>query len=549
MKKIFTLLLAALGCATANSQAILNEVYAIPGSARQEFFEFYNNSTLPVSMDNYTIVTYFEEGGQKGFYVLDLPALLIDAQGFFVGSSSLPFNYQGVSNSSNSQFSWNDLAFLAANNGYIKKWVMGNTVPAIIDGNAAYDLAPVPANFNDFFNKIGGSGATYNVFVFQNGIVKNIFLGGTGGDTFLPTYIVGLPSLYVDMAGTAPDFTINFSSYATANPEYVTQDVGSDNGYIRLRDGYCNTWTKSSAQVNHSPMVSNGGDEVEVDGEISVSAAILRGSAASGSTVNYDVVAGPSVEFPLTLYVYLDNGTVFGELDVNDTFLETKVENTVTDGAFSTIFQPYTENILIQTMTSAGCIDNIVFIPNVGVLPVKLISFEGKKTVQGNTLNWTVAENESGKLFEIEKSNDGRNFTKLNIKNTTNRSGSEQYSFTDANASSASYYRMKLVDRSGKSFYSNVVFIGSNTTNKPGITLAVNPVESYLSFTYAASTNSMTTINVYSTSGAKVLSQRMNLIQGNNTIAIAADGRLYTGAYILEVTNDKEISRAKFIKR
>jgi hypothetical protein len=93
------------------------------------------------------------------------------------------------------------------------------------------------------------------------------------------------------------------------------------------------------------------------------------------------------------------------------------------------------------------------------------------------------------------------------------------------------------------------VFIGSNTTNKPGITLAVNPVESYLSFTYAASTNSMTTINVYSTSGAKVLSQRMNLIQGNNTITIAADGRLYTGAYILEVTNDKEISRAKFIKR
>jgi hypothetical protein len=549
MKKIFTFFITLFGWATVNAQAILNEVYAIPGSARQEFFEFYNNASFPVSMDNYTIVTYFEEGGQKGFYVLDLPALFISARGFFVGSSSLPFNYQGVSNSTSSQFSWNDIAFLAANNGYLKKWVLGNTVAAAIDGNADYDLAPVPANFNDFFNKIGGSGATYNVFVYQNGVARNIFLGGTGGATFLPDYIVGLPSLYVDMSGTSPDFTIDFSTYASANPEYVTQDVGSDNGYIRLRDGYCNTWTKSSAQVNHSPMVSNGGDEVEVNGEISVSAVIARGTEASGSTVNYDVVAGPSTEFPITLYVYLDNGSVLGELDVNDTFLETKVENTVTDGAFSTVFVPYTENILIQTMTSAGCIDNIVFIPNVGVLPVKLISFEGTGTEHSNILKWTVAENESGKFFEIEKSIDGRNFTKLSIKNATNKSGAEEYSFTDGNASSTAYYRIKIIDKSAKSFYSNILFIGSKKANASGISLRMNPVESYLSFTYASSVNSMATINIYNTSGAKVLTQKTSMAQGDNKITIAADGKLYTGAYILEVANDKENSRIKFIKR
>jgi hypothetical protein len=549
MKKIFTLFITAFGWATVHAQAILNEVYAIPGSARQEFFEFYNNASYPVSMDNYSIVTYFEEGGQKGFYVLDLPAQFIAARGFFVGSSSLPFNYQGVANSTNSQFSWNDAAFLAANNGYLRKWVVGNTVPETIDGNASYDLAPVPANFNDFFNKIGGGGATYNVFVYQNGVVKNIFLGGTGGETFLPTYIVDLPSLNVDMSGSSPDFTIDFSTYATANPEYVTQDVGSDNGYIRLRDGYCNSWTKSSAQISHSPMSTNGGDDVEVDGEISVSSVIVRGSALSGSTVNYDAVAGPSTEFPLTLYVYLDNGTVMGELDVNDTFLESKVENTVSDGAFSTVFFPYTENILIQTMTSAGCIDNIVFIPNVGVLPVKLVSFEGTNTDQGNTLKWTVAENESGNYFEIEKSIDGRNFTRLNTSSATDRAGKEQYNFTDARASAASYYRIKIIDKTAKSFYSNTVYIGSKKQNSSGIRLIANPVESYLSFTYNSPAGSLATISIYNTAGTKVLSQKQGLVQGNNSITIPADGRLYTGAYILELTNDKENSRIKFIKR
>jgi hypothetical protein len=549
MKKIFTLLLTALGWTTANAQAILNEVYAIPGSARQEFFEFYNNASSPVSMDNYTMVTYFEEGGQKGFYVLDLPALIVSSRGFLVGSSSLPFNYQGVTNSTNSQFSWNDAAFLAANNGYLRKWVISNTVSAAIDGNVNYDLAPVPPNFNDFFNKIGGSGATYNIFVFQNGVIKNIFLGGTGGSTFLPTYIMGLPDLHVDMAGASPDFTINFSTYANANPEYVIQDVGSDNGYIRLRDGFCNSWTKSSAQVNHSPMTSNGGVEVDVDGEISVSAIIVRGNATSGSTVNYDVVAGPTTEFPVTLNLYLDNGTVFGELDASDTFLEAKVENTVADGAFSTAFQPYTANILIQTLTSAGCIDNIAFIPNVGVLPIKLLSFEGKKTEHGNTVKWAVAENESGKLFEIEKSMDGRNFTKIQGTYASNKPGVEEYSFTDANASSACYYRIKLVDKAAKSFYSKTIAMESRPSNTSAIHLSTNPVESYLSFSYSSSSASMATINIYNVSGARVLSQRINLVKGNNMITIPADGKLYTGAHVLEITNDKENSRTKFIKR
>src|SRR3569833_2065448 len=133
MKIIFTLIISAAAFFKANAQAILNEVYAIPGSARQEFFEFYNNSSTPTSMDNYTIVTYFEVSGQKGFYVMDLPNLFVSSRGFFVGSSDLPFNYQGINNSSNSQYSWNDLAFMAANNGYLKKWVLSNTVPALID--------------------------------------------------------------------------------------------------------------------------------------------------------------------------------------------------------------------------------------------------------------------------------------------------------------------------------------------------------------------------------------------------------------------------------
>ena len=549
MKTIFTLIITAAAFCKANAQAILNEVYAIPGSARQEFFEFYNNSSTPTSMDNYTIVTYFEVSGQKGFYVMDLPNLLVSARGFFVGSSNLPFNYQGVNSSTNSQFSWNDLVFLAANNGYLRKWVLSNTVPALIDGNAGYDLASVPANFNDFFNKIGGSGATYNVFVYSNGVLQNVFLGGTGGATFLPSYIVSLPSLNVDMSGTSPDFTIDFSSYTNAHPEYVTQDVGSDNGYIRARDGFCGTWTKSSAQINHSPDMSNGGDEVAVTNNVSVSSVIVRGGPLTGSTVTYDAVAGSVSNFPVTMNVYLDNGTVSGSLDAGDTFVESKTETAVTDGPFSTTFFPYTANIIIQTTTSAGCIDGVRFIPNVGVLDIKLVSFQGEKASQSNILKWTVGENESGKLFEIEKSTDGRNFSKIAATNASNKSGTENYSFSDVRPSAAGYYRIKLIDKTGQSFYSSVVFIENKSATGASIIVAGNPVESYLNFGYTSSFGSMATINIYNVAGTKVYSERVNLNKGNNNITIAADGKLYTGAYILELINNTENVRTKFIKR
>ncbi|MES2882986.1 MAG: hypothetical protein V4676_12625, partial [Bacteroidota bacterium] len=301
MKKFFTLLLAIPAFVSVRSQAILNEVYAFPGGSRNEFYEFFNNDNTPVSMDNYTIVTYFEEGAKKGFFVVDVPNLIVAPRGFFVGSSAIPFNYQGVTNATTSQYSWNNLAFMAANSAYLRRWELANNIPAAIDENASYDLAAIPANFNDIFQKIGGGGATYNVFVFKNGVLLNIFLGGTGGATFIPDYIATLPALHVNMAGAAHDFNINFSTFGNARTEFVIQDIGSDNGYIRLRDGYCGTWTKSSSQVNHTPGITNSSDATIPDPTVSVQSAIVRGNAVSGSTFNYDVVGAAAIEFPVTL--------------------------------------------------------------------------------------------------------------------------------------------------------------------------------------------------------------------------------------------------------
>ena len=548
MKKILPLLLLSVGWIQLNAQAILNEVYAFPGGSRHEFYEFYNNSNSTVSMDNYTLVTYYQEGAKDGFFVMDIPNLPVAPRGFFVGSSAVPFNYQGVTNSTMSQYSWNDLAFMAANNGYLKKWVRGTSIPAAIDGNANYDLTPIPADFNDVFQKIGGGGATYNVFVYRNGVLMNIFLGGTGGDTFIPTYITSLPSLYVDMSASAPDFNINFSGYANTRTEYVIQDIGSDNGYIRLRDGFCGTWTKSSSQVTHSPGVTNGGDPDLAQALVSVSSVIVRGNAVTGSTVNYDVVAANIIEFPVTLNVYVDNGTVPGQIDAGDTYIDTKIENAVTDGPFSTVFFPYTANILIQTVTSAGCIDNEQMIPNAGILPVRMTSFQAINRESSVELKWSVAQNENGKEFQIEKSTDGKTFTSVATVPSSVKTGSENYAYNDAGVSVNTFYRVKLVDRNTQPSYSNTLMIAKKTTHG-FLSLNQNPVDSYLGFSVNANGNTMGTVNIYNAAGTKMVSQKINLTKGTNSITLNLDGKIYTGMYILEVLSNQETQSVKFLKR
>src|SRR5687768_4903497 len=233
MKKISTLLISSLlFLQSMNAQVVLNELYTDPGAGKHEFFELYNPSAsaTPVSLDNYTLMCFFDISGQKGWYVMDLPNLTVAPKGYFVGSAALPFNYQGVVNSTASDFSWNSASFFA-NNGYVRKWI-----PATLnlsDGNAYYDQSALPANFNDFLFRRTAIGASYSVFLYANGVLVNSFIGGTGGSSTIINDITNMPQLYIDMTAASPDFTINFSGYGTLPVESTTQNAGSDNGYIR----------------------------------------------------------------------------------------------------------------------------------------------------------------------------------------------------------------------------------------------------------------------------------------------------------------------------
>jgi len=180
-------------------------------------------------------------------------------------------------------------------------------------------------------------------------------------------------------------------------------------------------------------------------------------------------------------------------------------------------------------------------------LPLKLISFQGALSNNRSQLQWTVAENETGKYFEVEKSFDGRNYTTLGVVMVTQKVGTETYSYKD-DIQNATYYRLKMVNEDGSVSYSKIILIKVQVDESNTISLLQNPVRDNLSFSFTSSTDKASDITIYSIAGTKVLTQKIATQKGRNSISIALNSYITSGTYILEVKNNTERSITKFIK-
>ncbi|ANE49173.1 T9SS type A sorting domain-containing protein [Flavisolibacter tropicus] len=555
MKKLSTVLLAVLSALFSHAQAVLNEIYANPSASNQEFFELYNASVdlNPISVDGYTLISYFENNREQGFYVLDLPNVLVANKGYFVGSSAIPFSYQGNNNVTKSNFNWNDPVFRSgATGGYLKKWYQSTA--NLADGNPYYDEEVLPLTFNDFFSKRSGSGASYNAFLYKNGVLVNSFVGGTGGNTFIPTFITNMPALKIETInnGLAVSYEVNYTSYSTGVAEYVIQDIGSDNGYMRESDGFCGTWNKSSSQAFHTPQETNGSNQLPQgsSSSLNIDAHISRGTNGNPSFIVYNVTSGTSSLFPVQLFAYIDNGTVVGQWDANDVFLTSNVENVVTDGPFSISFTPVDQQIILIAQTSQGCFDQLQVVPNPvagTVLPLSLKSFSGRKKEASYFLEWVTLNNELASSFELEQSLNGLLFKQIGTISATLKQGEENY-YYPVPLSDAASYRLKVIKKDRSFYYSNVLRSNqSNSSDK--ISELQNPVtSSLLRFVFNATETGKHTVFIYNSSGLKMINEYHTLQKGNNTITMELDSKMPAGMYLLEVTNGREKYLKRFVK-
>jgi len=114
-------------------------------------------------------------------------------------------------------------------------------------------------------------------------------------------------------------------------------------------------------------------------------------------------------------------------------------------------------------------------------LPVTLVDFSSSKVNSTAVLKWTTTYELNAKGFEVEKSNDGKNWQVFDFVESKHANSvvAQQYTTTDiAPYTGINYYRLKLVDLNGSFAYSNIRSVMFAATD---IRLSPNPVNDVLS--------------------------------------------------------------------
>ena len=116
-----------------------------------------------------------------------------------------------------------------------------------------------------------------------------------------------------------------------------------------------------------------------------------------------------------------------------------------------------------------------VIFKNNQTLPVKIAQLNAYTKNNGIQIAWQVNNALDAEKYQIEKSNDGINFSSLTSVNATQ---ANNYAGFDANPNEGNnFYRIKIFEKSGTTFYSSIVKVTIAKQNS-GIVIYPNPVTS-----------------------------------------------------------------------
>ena len=174
-----------------------------------------------------------------------------------------------------------------------------------------------------------------------------------------------------------------------------------------------------------------------------------------------------------------------------------------------------------------------------GVLGVTFVSFTATAVDHTSLLKWRVANMVNTDHYDIEASTDANKYTTIGHVQASDKI--TDYQFTDASPSltKTNFYRIKEVDKDGKSVTSPVKYVKFDIS---AISISPNPASNYIKVN---STIDNLQINIFDAVGRKVLTQTLN---GSTTqINIAA---LPKGVYtIIAYNKGSKVDTKKIVKQ
>ena len=180
-------------------------------------------------------------------------------------------------------------------------------------------------------------------------------------------------------------------------------------------------------------------------------------------------------------------------------------------------------------------------------LPVKLIDFKSYSFNDAVIVKWMTGNTWQPAYFELQCALDGNNFTKISTINYIPGINSYQH-LTTSKLTGSLYYRLKIVEKDGSFFYSNIISVDANT-NQPGI-IRVLPsvVRSSANLLINIATGDNCRINIYNIDGRLMQTMSRLVSRGNDIIALQL-GQLASGIYTVTIiTAGGKMAMCRFVK-
>ncbi|MES2566449.1 MAG: T9SS type A sorting domain-containing protein [Bacteroidota bacterium] len=185
------------------------------------------------------------------------------------------------------------------------------------------------------------------------------------------------------------------------------------------------------------------------------------------------------------------------------------------------------------------------------ILPIGLKTFYGERIDKVNNLYWETSSEENLKLFSVERSTDGLNFTEIGQVLAKNSPG--KYHFEDKNSvpGMINYYQVRVKENNGTESSTNIISLYSGNGEILTVSqLFPNPATNSFMIGLDSKQNGKATINIYDIFGKVINSSDYTVNGGVNQYTISLEG-FSKGVYYVEVLNsfNEMITKQKLVKQ
>ena len=179
-----------------------------------------------------------------------------------------------------------------------------------------------------------------------------------------------------------------------------------------------------------------------------------------------------------------------------------------------------------------------------GALPLDLLDFDGEVQEKTNHLFWKTANEIGIEVFHLERSSDGIDFETLAKIPAQSESIENYYEWTDTAPLTKAWYRLKIIEKSGRVELSDIIFLEKKSDTPYSIQIYPIPAVDQLFIEFETAKKEKVHLSLFSVTTPLITSLIVQSESGGNTTAFPLEN-LPSGMYLLNVAfeNGKVVTK------